>query len=109
MRTKVKHRKTDTGTSLWNWNGSGSKKNTAKKQFPVTEFLQEHYRKNEGNSVGAWRWSWNRVWCWRRVWLGWRSGFWWLVVEPAKPSFWGWNGLWCRCRIRVRARVWIRI
>ncbi|KAJ0098700.1 hypothetical protein Patl1_21403 [Pistacia atlantica] len=52
MRTKVKHRQTDTGTSLWNWKGLGSKKNTAKKQFPVTEFLQENYRKMRETVLG---------------------------------------------------------
>ena len=46
MRTKSKY-----NNSLWNWNGK-SKKSKIKKQFPVTEFLQENYQKVVENVLG---------------------------------------------------------
>ncbi|KAJ4707044.1 keratin, type II cytoskeletal 60 kDa, component III [Melia azedarach] len=50
MKTKSKYSKAD-HDSLWNWNGR-NKKSNRKKQFPVTEFLQENYRKLEERMLG---------------------------------------------------------
>ncbi|KAL9424944.1 hypothetical protein AB3S75_031966 [Citrus x aurantiifolia] len=45
MKTKPKN------TSLWNWSEKNKKSNN-RKQFPVTEFLQEYYRKFEEQMMG---------------------------------------------------------
>lgn len=54
MKTKSKHGNTEDSTLIWNWkeNDFTNKKKNRGKQFPVTEFLQDCYRKMEETVLG---------------------------------------------------------